>query len=320
MKSLSIKSIQDASHFLERRIRKTPLEHSAPLSKLLGAPTYLKLEFLQLTGSFKIRGAYIELSQLSYDNKKKGVITCSAGNHGKALAYVAKELKIPATIYVPKNVDQAKYEGMVQLGANVIRTDFVGYDETEAIARTEARKKGKKYISAFDDEPIMVGNGGTLALEVCTELPAATNFILPVGGGGLAGGFSFYVKENMPHAKIIACQLKDSPALKLSLESGYAVTKLPAIETLAGGIEGGIGEKCFEVLKSRIEDVVLIEEEEISKGVLWMLKHHQYLIEPTAAVVISACINGKIKPLSSPTVIILTGRNVSYSTIKNLLN
>ena len=318
-KRLTIDSIIEAEKLLQGRIRKTPLEYSKPLSDLLKVPVYLKLECLQKTGSFKLRGAYYRLFCLSEEERKQGVVTCSAGNHGKAVAYVAKELGIKAVIYVPRDVDQAKYQGMLEYGAEVVRSPFQGYDDTEEMARQASREANQTFISPFDDFEAMAGNGGTLAKEVVEEFPEARSFILPVGGGGLAAGFSFYIKEMGRDSQIIGCQHQDSPGLKLSLERGYAVTKLPEIETVAGGIEGGLGANCFEYLKGRIDQVALVSESEIISAFRWMLKHHQYLIEPSSAVTLAACLSGKIGPLNSSTIIIISGRNVSYSTIQILL-
>ena len=311
--------IEQAAAFLKGKVRRTPMEYSQTLSELLKVPVYLKLECLQLTGSFKIRGALYYLSTLTEAERKRGVAACSAGNHGMGVAYAAQQLGIPCTIFVPKSVDQTKFEKIAKLGANVVKSQFPGYDDTLEWAQREAAKQGLHFITAFDDERIMAGNGGSIAVEVLEDLPEAENFILPVGGGGISAGFAYYAKAKKPKCRMIGCQHIDSPALKLSLESGVAVTKLPAVETLAGGIEGGIGEKPFAILKSRINDVALLSEEEIVEGVRWVLKNHQYLIEPTAAVVIAACLFNQVENLKGPTVVILTGRNVNYDTIKKIL-
>lgn len=304
--------IEEASTILKGKIRKTPLEYSQELSDLLNVPTYLKCEFLQYTGSFKPRGALFYLSTLKESEEVAGV---SAGNHGLGLAYSAKHFKLPCTIFVPKGVDQAKFDKIKSLGAKVIRSDFIGYDDTITWAKEEAKKRGLHLISAFDDEKIMAGNGGSLALEIQNDLPQVQNWIVPVGGGGLAAGMVVAA----PEVRFIACQHINSPGLKLSLEKGYPVMHLPAIKTLAGGIEGGIGEHCFSYLKDRVKDVVLITEDELIEGVRFMLKTHQYLIEPTAAVVMAACLFKKLPVLKGPTVIVLTGRNVAYETLASLI-
>ena len=318
MTRLSADMIREAAEFLRPRIRQTPLEYSPQLSERLGQPVYLKLEFLQQTGSFKLRGAWVA-ARLTAEEKRLGVVSCSAGNHGKAVAYVAQQLGLKATLFVPSTVDQAKYQGMVCCGAEVIRSSFSGYDRTEELARAEAQRSGRVFISPFDHIDTMAGNGGTLAKEILDEQSTARTFIFPVGGGGLAAGLSVYVKEVMPQTTLIGCQHRDSPSLKLSLERKEAVTKLPEIETLAAGVEGGIGTQCFGYIQGCIDRVALVSEAEIKQGMRWMLEHHQYLIEPSAAAALAACLNAQSGTIHSPTVVILTGRNVSLSTIQTVL-
>jgi threonine dehydratase len=319
MFTLDLPLIEQATSFLQGKIRKTPTEFSTVLSELLDIPVYFKLECLQITGSFKIRGALFYLSTLQEEEKRNGVAACSAGNHGLGVVFAAKQIGVACTIFVPKGIDRAKYSKMLKLGATVKESEFSGYDDTLAWAEEEAAKNRYHFISAFDDERIMAGNGGSLAVEILKELPDIQNVVVPVGGGGLSAGIAYYTKAIKPSSRIIGCQHIHSPALKLSLDSGRAVTTLPAIETVAGGIEGGLGLKCFEILKHRITDVVLLSEKEIIQGFRWMLENHQYLIEPTSAVAIASCIFNKIPHLSGPTVVILTGRNVSYTTLHRLV-
>lgn len=316
---LSIKRIEDARSFLAGRLRRTPVEESPGLSKFLGARVWLKLEMLQVTGSFKVRGAFWKLSRLTEAERRAGIATCSAGNHGKGIAWASRLLGLTPTIYVPRSVDPAKHSAMVALGADVIVSDFDGYDDTEVWAREETARSGKVFVSAFDDEDIMAGNGGTLALEVLEDVPDARGFLLPAGGGGLSAGFSFVVKERVSAATIVGCQLEASPGLKLSLDAGRAMTRLPAVETVAGGIEGGLGEKPFEILRTRIDRVALITEEEILQGVRWMLDAHQYLIEPSAAAPVAACLSGKAGSFDAPIVVVLSGRNVALPTLRRIL-
>ena len=296
-------------------MRRTPLEFSDGLSERLGVPVWLKLESMQLTGSFKIRGALFRLSQLSEAERRDGVVTCSAGNHGKAVAYAARQCGVGATICVPRSVDRAKYEGMLTLHADVRVSEFDGYDDTEEWARAMARQQGRLFLSPFDDYAVMAANGGTIALEVFEDAPSAHAFILPVGGGGLAAGFAFAVREGT----IIACQHELSPALPMSLEAGRAITKLPAVDTMAGGVEGGIGALTFGVLAHRVDRVALVSEGEILGAVRWMVEHHQYLIEPTAAVTVAACITGRVGKLNDPAVVVISGRNVSAVAARKIL-
>jgi threonine dehydratase len=317
--SIAIENIQAAAEFLKGRIRRTPVEYSDPLSKILGAPTWLKLESMQLTGSFKIRGALYRLSKLSDAERRDGVVTCSAGNHGKGVAYAAREQKVCATVCVPRSIDWSKLAGMVAWGADVRISEFDGYDQAETWAQEVACAEGRTFLSAFDDFDVMAANGGTVAMEVLEDAPDARRFVLPVGGGGLGAGFAFWTRHRLPGATIIGCQHQLSPSLVKSIEAGRAITKLPAVETMAGGVEGGIGALTFPILAPLLASVALVSEDEILEGVRWMLAKHQYLIEPTAAVPLAACLNGCIAPSAQPTVVVISGRNVSAESVKKIL-
>jgi len=295
------------------------MEPSPVLSRLLGVPVFLKLESLQLTGSFKIRGAFFRISRLTPEERRDGIVTCSAGNYGKAVAYAARDAGIRATICVPHSVDRSKYESMLALGADVRVSEFDGYDNTEEWARALAASERRAFLSAFDDDAVMAANGGTLAVEILEDAPETRTFIVPVGGGGLGAGLAFWAKRQSSEAVIVACQHVLSPALKMSLDAGYAITKLPAVETLAGGVEGGIGALTFSVLGPLVDRVALVSEDEILEGVRWMLAHHQYLIEPTAAVAIAACLTGTVGKLDGLTVVIISGRNVSAEVVRKIL-
>ncbi|HEU4730810.1 MAG TPA: pyridoxal-phosphate dependent enzyme [Kofleriaceae bacterium] len=319
MNELDMALVRDARRALDGHIRRTPIEPSPALSGVAGVPVFLKLESLQLTGSFKIRGACFVLSRLSADERGRGIVTCSAGNHGKAVAYMAHALGIPTEIHVPRDVDQAKYQAMLALGATVIRSDFEGYDDTEAVARAAADSSGRPFLSAFDDVRILAANGGTVAAEVLEDCPDARSFVLPVGGGGLAGGFAYYARTALPGCRVIGCQHEGSAALALSLERGHAVLKMPPLATTAGGLEGGIGRIGFEALKTRVDGVALLGEAEIFDAVRFMLDRHQYLIEPSAAVTVAAILTGKAGRLASPTVLVISGRNVALPTIRRIV-
>jgi len=312
--------VLEARGVLEGRIRRTPIEESPDLSATAGVPVFLKLENLQRTGSFKIRGAFFVMSRLSESEKRRGVVTCSAGNHGKAVAAVSRELGIPSEIHVPKSVDESKYRGMVDLGARVVRSDFEGFDDTERIARAEAERTGRPFLTAFDDPLILAANGGTLAAEVVEDCREARAFLLPVGGAGLAGGFAVYAKAALPECRIVGCQHALSPALALSLERGEAVLTLPPVATTAGGLEGGIGRTGFEALRRRVDGVALLTEEEIFDAVRFMLDRHQYLVEPSSAVTVAAIRTGKAGRLGVPAVAVISGRNVALPTLRRILS
>ena len=263
---LDLALIKEAAAFLDGRIRRTPVEPSPGLSAALGVPVWLKLESLQVTGSFKFRGALFRMSRLTSDERHAGVLTCSAGNHGKGVAYAARESGVYAKVCVPRSVDRSKLQAIAGLGADVCVSEFDGYDDTEEWAKQLAVAEHRPFLSAFDDYDVMA-----------------------------------------------------SPALRLSLDAGRAITRLPAVETLAAGVEGGIGAVTFPVLAPLVDRVVLVTEAEILEGMRWMLANHQYLIEPTSAVAIAACFSGRIGPLNGPAVVVITGRNVSAETVRKIL-
>jgi threonine dehydratase len=194
---------------------------------------------------------------------------------------------------VPSNVEESRRLGILALGAEVVRSDSPCYDDTEAWAREEMARRGLLYLPAFDDEAVMAGNGGSLAAEVLEQAPQARAFVLPVGGGGLSAGFSFLARRERPGSLIVGCQNELSPALALSLDRGEAVTRVPAAGTATPGLEGGIGPETFEVLRSRIDCVALCSDQEILAAVRWLLEQHQYLVEPSGAVTVAACLTGK---------------------------
>jgi threonine dehydratase len=294
--------VLEARRALAGRIRRTPTEFSRALSDVA-----------------KVPGAFFLLLNLSDDERRRGIVTCSAGNHGKAVAYVARELGLSAEIHVPRNVDESKYQGMLALGANVARSGFDGFDETEQLARAEAARTGRRFVTAFDDNLVLAANGGTLAAETIEDCLEARTFLLPVGGAGLAGGFAYYAKTALPESRILGCQHALSPALALSLEKGEAVLKLPPVETTAGGLEGGIGKTGFDVLKERVDGVALVTEDEIFEAVRFLLDKHQYLIEPSSAVTVAAILTGKAGRLDSPVAAVISGRNVALSTLQRIL-
>lgn len=311
--------IEEATRFLAGRVRRTPLEESPALSERAGVPVYFKLECLQATGSFKIRGALFALCRLTETEKKAGIATCSGGNHGKAVAYAARALGLVPRITVPSSVDEAKHRAMVALGADVVVSRFPGYDDTEVWAMEEAARSGRVWVSAFDDDAIMAGNGGSLAAEILEDLPGARSFVMPVGGGGMAAGVAFYAKAKRSDTLIVGCNHELSPALELSRQRGEAVTRLPAVETTAGGIEGGIGRKPFEVLKTRLDHVALCSEDDLFAAVRFVFDEHQYVIETSAAAGVAAVLTGKAGSLAGPAVVVLTGRNISRATLRRIL-
>lgn len=312
--------IDDAAEFLGPRVRRTPVELSRGLSDRLGREVWLKLENWQTTGSFKVRGALYALHVLQREGAEV-VATCSAGNHGRGVAHAARTLGMKAVIFVPSSVDETKYSGMLRDGAQVVKSPYPGYDRTEAWARRQCAEKGLPFLSAFDDDRIMAGNGGTVALEILEQVPDVRHVVVPVGGGGLSAGLAWVLKSRWPEARLTAVQTAASPALKLSLERGRAVTELEGPVTLASGLEGGIGVQTFAVLAPRVDHVAVVEEDALKAAFRWMLAEHQMVIEGSAAVAVAACLAGDVAPdpTDAPMVVVITGRNISQEKIRGVL-
>ena len=311
--------IDQAALALEGLARHTPIEESPALQEALGVPVTLKLECLQVTGSFKLRGAVFALSRLGPEARAGGVVACSAGNHGKALAWAGHRLGVPVRVWVPRTADESKVRGMLRHGAEVQVADTNSYDEAEALARADATTLGRPFVSAFEDEAVMAGNGGTLGREILADVPGVANVLLPVGGGGMAAGMALAFEHAGAPVRMIACQHDGSPAFALSLERGRAVTRLPGIETMAGGLEGGMGATNFELLKGRVREAVRCTEDEILQAVAWTLGEHHLLVEPSAAVTVAACRSGRLPRLDGPTVVVLSGRNLGVTGLRRIL-
>ncbi len=305
--------IDQAEALLEPILRLTPAEPSPTLTRVLGVPVWLKLECLQVTGSFKIRGGYFALARLG-DGSPRGVATCSAGNHGIGLAHAGRLLHVPVTIYVPGSVDPSKARHLREMGASLVISPFDGFDDTEVWALEQAEEAALPFISAYDDPVILAGNGGTLMREIRRQVPEVETIVCPVGGGGLLGGIAL---SGAAPPRLVAAQLSASPSLVLSMERGEAVTRLPTVKTLAGGLEGGIGRAGFEALRDSVSQTVLVGEDEIWEGVRWMFRAHQYIIEPSSSVAIGACLNPSIQ-VTGPTVVVISGRNVSEETLQRI--
>lgn len=316
---LSSELIRDAAAFLEGRIRRTPVEFSPDLSERLGVDVWLKLENLQTTGSFKLRGALYAMHILQQQGVQR-IATCSAGNHGRGVAHAARVLGMQAVIFVPSSVDPVKLAGMRRDGAEVRLSAFPGYDDTERWAIAEAAREDMPFLSAFDDPLVMAGNGGSVAIEVMEQLPDARTFLMPVGGGGHAAGFAWWMKSAYPDARIVACQHRDSAALKASLDAGRAITEMPPIDTLAGGLEGGLGVRTFEVLRHRVDAVRLVGEPALRSAMRWMVDHHQVVMEGSCAVAVAAALDPSFPKPSTPVVIFISGRNISRKALSGVLS
>jgi len=288
-------------------IRKTPLHHTETFSKMSGSQVYLKAEFEQKTGSFKIRGAYAKIKSLSKEEKKSGVIAASAGNHAQGVAYASKLEKIPCTIIMPVTASPAKVAATRGYGAKVL-LQGVNYDESWKIAQDLSKKTGAKTIHAFDDPKIIAANGA-IGLEILEDLPDVDEVYVPIGGGGLAAGILIAIKKQRPKVKIIGVESKAFPAMKNSLKIGRLQTA-KGNRTIADGIAVKTpGKITFKIIKNMIDDIVLVDDTQIVKTMFLLMERAKMVVEPAGAIALAYLLDAKPSP-GKKVVPIMGGGNV----------
>ncbi|GIW22620.1 MAG: threonine dehydratase [Candidatus Sericytochromatia bacterium] len=315
--NVSYNDILLARENIKNVINKTPLQFSQTFSDICGFPVYLKPENLQKTGSYKIRGAYNKICSLSQEQKEKGVMTASAGNHAQGLSYAAKMAGIKATVFMPKNAPIAKIEATKGYGANVIITGN-NFDETTEEALNWQKTNGSLFISPFDDDYIIAGQG-TIGLEILEEINDIENIIIPIGGGGLISGISIAVKTINDKIKIIGVQAEGSPALYKSYKEGRLIN-VSFSQTIADGINiKKPTERTFNIIKKYVDDIVTVDDEEISEAMIYLIERCKLVVEPSGAVGIASIINKKINKLSGKTCVVISGGNVDIKMIDSIV-
>ena len=298
-------------------IKKTPLIHSPTFSDLTNSEVYLKAEFRQKTGSFKIRGAYYKIKSLSEEDKKHGVVAASAGNHAQGVAFASSLEKIPCTIVMPKNASPAKVAATRGYGANVI-LQGINYDESYSKAKEIAEKTGATIIQAFDD-PQIIAAQGVVGLEILEDLPDVDEIYLPIGGGGLAAGTVIAIKEKNPNVKVIGVQSKSFPSMYESIKQNTR-TMIRGEKTIADGIAVKIpGELTFEIVKNLIDDIVLVDDNEITKAMFLLMERMKFVVEPAGAVGLAYLISKKPSP-GKKVVVVLAGGNVDMYLLGQIVD
>lgn len=298
-------------------IKKTPLIYSPTFSEITGSEIYFKAEFQQKTGSFKIRGAYYKIKSLSEKEKKQGVVAASAGNHAQGVAYASALEKIPCTIVMPKNASPAKVAATKGYGATVI-LEGTNYDESSAKAKDIAQKTGATMIHAFDD-PKIIAAQGVIGLEILEDLPDVEEVYVPIGGGGLAAGTLIAIKEQNPNVKIIGVQSRSFPSTYESLKEGR-LTASGGARTIADGISVKIpGQLTFSIIKDLIDDVVLIDDTEITKAMFLLMERMKFVVEPAGAVSLAYLITAKPSP-GKKVVSVLAGGNVDMYLLGQIVD
>jgi threonine dehydratase len=310
----TLADVQAAAERIRPNTTRTPLEPSARLSDDCGHEVWLKLECFQPTGSFKLRGALNALLQLSDAERQRGVFTVSAGNHGLGVARAARLLDVRATVVVPETASTAKVDALRHSGAELLLRG-VTYDEAEAAGRQLADERGAVFVSAYNDAAVVAG-GGTVALEVLEDLPSTRALIVPVGGGGLIGGVGIAASSLDPDIAVYGAQSVASPALHAAKQAGHLVT-VPIHESLADGLAGNVesGSITLALVQRYVREIALVEETEIAEAMRFLLEHEHIVVEGAAAVGVAALQQQRLK-LSGPAVVILTGRNVAASVLR----
>ncbi|MDR2722127.1 MAG: pyridoxal-phosphate dependent enzyme, partial [Cellulomonadaceae bacterium] len=284
--TVTLADVRRAASLLDGVIERTPIQPFRALTHVVGQHVLLKLENLQRTGSFKIRGSYVRMSRLTPAERAAGVIAASAGNHAQGVALAATMLGIQAVVYMPVDAPLPKIEATRSYGAEVT---LVGrnVDEALAAARADAEASGKTFIHPFDHEDVIAGQG-TIALEILAQVPDVSTVIVPVGGGGLAAGVATVFAEAAPHVKVIGVQAKNASAYVDSLAVGRPLRRTPS-STMADGIAVGLpGDLPFEMLERLGVEVRTVSEGQIARGLLAMAERAKLLVEPAGAVAVAA--------------------------------
>lgn len=312
---LTLEDFEKATETVQKVTRPTHLVYSDYFSEQSGNKVYLKPENMQLTGAYKIRGAYYKISTLSDEERNKGLITASAGNHAQGVAYAAKAYGVPATIVMPTTTPLIKVNRTESYGAKVILKGDV-YDEAAEYAMKLAEEKGMTFIHPFDD-PVVATGQGTIAMEIIKDLPLVDAILVPVGGGGLATGISVLAKQLKPNIKIIAVEPAGANSLQRSFEAGKVVT-MKEVHTIADGTAVKTpGKNVFPYLQKNIDEIITVEDDELVVAFLDMVENHKMVVENSGLLTVAAL---KHLPFKDKKVVsVLSGGNIDIITMSNVV-
>jgi threonine dehydratase len=310
--------VLEAELRIRNHIRRTPLDHSLYLSKLTGGEIHLKLENMQHSGSFKLRGALNKMLSLSPKEKQKGLITASSGNHGAAFGWAACRFGLRGIIYLPRTVSSAKLESLELYGMD-IRLHGEDCIETEMFAKHKAEEEGLTFISPYND-PRIIGGQGTIAVELVQELDAIDSVLVPIGGGGLISGIAAHMKTIDPQVEIIGCQPINSKVMYDSIQAGE-ILDIPSLPTLSDGTAGGIerGTVTFAICRRLVDDFILVGEDEIKDALRLMIDKHALLVEGAAALSVAALLQQPERFSGRTAALILSGGKISRETLRSIL-
>ncbi len=314
---LSLSDVEAARQRLQSAIYCSPCAYSESLSQLTGTRCFIKLENLQMTGSFKERGAANTLLTLADAERRHGVIAASAGNHGLAVAFHAQRLGIPAVIVMPEWAPLIKVASARRHGAEVVLSG-ADYEEAYARARRLCEERRLAFIHPFDDPRVIAGQG-TIGLELVEQCPELDAVVVPVGGGGLVAGIALAMKAVKPAAGVIGVQAETLPAMRRALAAGAPVTLSPAA-TIADGIAvRQVGEISFEIVRRLVDEIVTVDEEEIANAILLLLEIEKTVAEGAGATPLAALLNKKVALQGKTVALILSGGNIDVNVISRII-
>lgn len=297
----------------------TPVVRAPELSAASGAHVWLKLENLQVTGSFKLRGAANKMLSLSTRQRERGVVTCSSGNHGRAVAYVADMLDIPATVCVPEWVDPTKLRAIRRHRAETILYGS-SYDEAEERSYQIQRERGLAYVHPFDDSQIIAGQG-TIGLELLEQVPMLDTVVVPLSGGGLISGIALALKREEPLMRIVAVSASNARVMHESLEAGHPIA-FPEAETIASALSGGIdlnNRYTFRLVRDLVDEYLLVSEDEIRRAMAFAATEHKLVVEGGGAVGIAALLSGRFSGTGEITAVVVSGGNIETGLLADVV-
>jgi threonine dehydratase len=315
--TVSLAEFQEAARHVSVHAHHTPLLTSRLLSERTGFDIRLKAEMFQRGGSYKLRGPLNKFRLLSPEQRERGVICSSAGNHAQGVAIAASVYKMKAVVVMASNATQSKVDATRAYGAEVVQYGTI-WDEANEKSRQLSQERGLTYIHPFDDMQLITGQG-TLGLEVYQDFPQVDYAVVPIGGGGLISGVSMALKACNPKIKIIGVESSDGPGMKKSIEAGHVVT-LDHIETIIDGLRvKRVGEHNFSIVQRFVDDIVTLPDREIFDAMLWIMSHCKLVVEGAAAAPVAALLHGLVKaPAGSKVACVLSGGNVNLDQLKNL--
>ncbi len=312
---MTLEKFEEASEVVKKVTNKTKLVHSAYLSEMTGNKVYLKPENMQVTGAYKIRGAYYKVSTLSKEERAKGLITASAGNHAQGVAYAAKKFGCKAVIVMPTTTPLIKVNRTKSYGAEVVLYGNV-YDEACAYAMELAEKEGMTFIHPFDDETVATGQG-SIAMEILQDLPTVDIILVPVGGGGLLAGISTLAKLLNPKIRVIGVEPMGANCMQESLRKGEVVT-LPGVDTIADGTAVKTpGTKIFPYIQENCDEIITIDDSELVVSFLDMLENHKMVVENSGLLTVAALKH--LDAENKKVVAVLSGGNMDVITVSSVV-